>query len=231
MNFRLFLVLAEHRKILDHRLRKILQGSNDDYPKPKLFTLNRGQLFPEKMLLTDYRFDGIETWWPWLKSEDISFDSNTTVLNAIVPTKESNTMLYWLNQALATSMPIIIVGDTGAGKSVTIRHFLNELPKEKFLNCILNLAANTSAQQVQELVMTKLDRRRKGVFGPPVGKQSIIFADNLSIPMRDQYESQAPVELLRQWIDHSYWSDLNDSSKIELVDLVSHTIFRSESHL
>lgn len=148
-----------------------MQGSNDDYPKPKLFTLNRGQLFPEKMLLTDYRFDGIETWWPWLKSEDTNFDTNTTLQNALVPTKESNTMLFWLNLATTISMPIIVVGSSGVGKSVTIRHFINGLPKDKFINCILNLAANTSAQQVQEFVMTKLDRRRKGVFGPPVGKQ------------------------------------------------------------
>lgn len=47
-----------------------------------------------------------------------------------------------------------------------------------------------------------------------------MFADNVGIPLRDQYGSQPSIELLRQWIDHKYWSDLKDSSKIELVDLV-----------
>lgn len=152
-------------------MRKILQGSNDNFPKPKLFTLNRGQLFPEKMLMTDYRFDGIEAWWPWLKTEEISIETDTTLLKALIPTKESNAMFYWLNLATSISMPLIIVGSSSIGKSVTIRHFLNQLPKEKFMHCLLNLAVNTSGQHVQELVMTKLDRRRKGVFGPPVGKQ------------------------------------------------------------
>lgn len=162
---------GEEKKIFDNRLRKILHGSNDDYPKPKLFTLNRGQMFPEKMLLTDYRFDGIETWWPWLKSEEITFsDSDATLLNALIPTKESNIMQYWLDRATKSFVPIVIVGASGTGKTTTIRHFLNNLPKEKFLNNVLNLSANTSSQTVQELIMNKLDRRRKGVFGPPVGK-------------------------------------------------------------
>lgn len=127
-------------------------------------------MFPEKMLMTDYRFDGIETWWPWLKSEEVSFSEGTNVSEALVPTKESNIMLYWLNVSVKISLPIILMGDPAIGKSVTIRHFLNELPKEKFIQSVLNLAANTQPQTVQEIIMAKLDRRRKGVFGPPVGK-------------------------------------------------------------
>lgn len=122
------------------------------------------------MIFTEYRFDGIETWWPWLKSEDVSLPASTVVSTALIPTKETNSLLYWINLAMTASIPILLIGQTGTGKSATVRHFLNELPKDKFMNCVLNLAANTSAQQVQEMVMSKLDRRRKGVFGPPVGK-------------------------------------------------------------
>lgn len=43
--------------------------------------------------------------------------------------------------------------------------------------------------------------------------------------MRDRYGSQPSVELLRQWIDHKYWADLDDSSKLELVDLVRQKIY------
>lgn len=50
--------------------------------------------------------------------------------------------------------------------------------------------------------------------------KGIVCADNLAIPTRDKYESQPAIELLRQWIDHKYWADLDDSSKLELVDLV-----------
>lgn len=168
---------------LDTQLRKILQGTDDDHPKPKLFTLNRGQMFPEKKLVTDYRFDGIETWWPWVKSEEIIFSLDETLPNALVPMKQTYIMQYWLEQALKLPMPICLIGAAGTGKSATIRHFLNTLPKDKFLFNSINLAANTSPQQVQELIMNKLDRRRKGVFGPPVGKSVSVH----SFLLRDKF--------------------------------------------
>ena len=50
----------------------------------------------------------------------------------------------------------------------------------------------------QDVIMSKLDRRRKGVFGPAMGKQCIIFIDDLNLPQRDGVGSIPAIELLRQ---------------------------------
>lgn len=51
--------------------------------------------------------------------------------------------------------------------------------------------------------------------------QCIVFCDDVGMPSKDTYGSQPPLELLRQWLDHGYWSDLVDMTKIELADMVS----------
>lgn len=138
-------------------------------------------MFPEKLSFLDYRFDEIESWWAWQKSSDdiigasISYPPDTPITDLIVPTNESGYITYWQGFCVNKSYPMLLIGPTGTGKSAIITNNLMALPKQNNIVNIINFSARTSAQLVQDTVMAKLDRRRKGVFGPPLGKKVTIF--------------------------------------------------------
>lgn len=145
---------------------------------------------------------------------------NAKVSELIVQTSEMSIQRYFLSLFLNKSIPLLFVGPTGTGKSAIILDYMMSLSKDKYTENMINFSARTSAAQTQEIVMSKLDRRRKGVYGPVMGKQCVLFVDDLSMPQKEQYGAQPPIELLRQWIDHGHWFDARDTSVLYLVDIL-----------
>jgi dynein heavy chain len=138
----------------------------------------------------------------------------------LIKTDETARQSFFLHTFLAHKIPLLFVGPTGTGKTAVTNNFLVKLPKENYLANIINFSARTSANQTQDIIMSKLDRRRKGVFGPPVGKQCVVYVDDLNMPAKEKYGAQPPIELIRQWIDQGNWYDKKDTSRIELTDVL-----------
>ncbi|RVE49566.1 hypothetical protein evm_005794 [Chilo suppressalis] len=214
---------GDSRKTFDIFFRKLLNGDNSTHPKPKSFKLTKTQLFQDKDTVFDYVYDKRNngTWIPWVELEkETTLAANAKVNELIILTNENACLRYFVSKMVKSKIPILLVGPTGTGKSSLVLNFLLSLPKENYITNTINFSARTTANQTQDIIMSKVDRRRKGVFGPSMGKKCVLFVDDLSMPQKEQWGAQPPLELLRQWVDHGHWYDLKDMVRQEVVDVL-----------
>ena len=137
----------------------------------------------------------------------------------IVPNQYTAQVSYMIELLVPHKKNVLICGPTGTGKSVYVFNTITSvLPQDKFKALCLGFSAKTSANMTQDIIDGKLDKRRKGVYGPPMGQQSIIFVDDLNMPEVETYGAQPPIELLRQLIDNGGWYDLKEKSWRKIVD-------------
>lgn len=115
---------------------------------------------------------------------------------------------------------MLLVGPTGTGKSVYIQNNLMQLDSEKYLPSFITFTTQTTAEQTQELVISKLHKHRRGVYGAPKGKSCILFIDDMNMPAKEVYGAQPPIELIRQYFDHKTWYDATDASQIHISDIL-----------
>jgi len=67
------------------------------------------------------------------------------------------------------------------------------------------LSAQTTSGQVVETIFNQVEKRKRGVYGPAGGKKLVCVVDDLNMPKKETYGAQPPIELLRQYCDHSAW--------------------------
>ncbi|NXH14929.1 DYH12 protein, partial [Bucco capensis] len=214
---------GDSRIIFDNFLRETLAGKSEKNPVPT--SVGKWECpFEEKGLVYDYLFElkGRGGWVHWngfIKNINYT-GKNVKIQDIIVPTMDTIRYTYLVELFVTHGKPLLLVGPTGTGKSLYVKDkLMNNLEKERYFPFFVNFSARTSANQTQNIIMARLEKRRKGVFGPPMGKKCIIFVDDMNMPALEKYGAQPPIELLRQFIDHGFWYDLKDTLKITLVDV------------
>eukprot|EP00971_Amphidinium_carterae_P346717 6488349-Amphidinium_carterae.1 len=194
--------------------RTLLQGKNDAATPFKKLSPE----FPERGSIFDYVWDlDRVAWVQWTETvEPQVIPAGSSVENIIVQTMDNVRYSYLLNHCVNHRLQLLFCGPTGTGKTAYMMQSLMTLHKDHYMQVNIGFSAQTKCAQTQDLIDAKLDRRRKGVYGPPSGKVAVVMVDDLNMPNKEQFGAQPPIEILRQMIDsvaypaHGGWYDRKD---------------------
>ncbi len=162
------------------------------------------------------------TWVPWMSTvPPYEAPKNAKFSDLIIATKDTVRYKYLAKALLSNKKFFLLAGPTGVGKTVDMAELLSaEMPKE-FIPLLLTFSAQTSANQTQDLIDGKLEKRQRGVYGPAAGSQYVLFVDDLNMPQKEKYGAQPPIEILRQWADYSGWFERKERVFRKVIDMVA----------
>eukprot|EP00753_Platysulcus_tardus_P011845 PLAT3317.25.p1 GENE.PLAT3317.25~~PLAT3317.25.p1 ORF type:complete len:2725 (+),score=1732.12 PLAT3317.25:536-8176(+) len=148
----------------------------------------------------------------WKPPRDMPFHRIT------VPTIDTVRYTFLLNGLLAAKVHTLVVGSTGTAKTMLVSAALDALP-DTHSKLVLNFSSATSSAAVQGIIEGAMEKRSKDKLGPSGGKKLVTFVDDLNMPKKDEFGSQPPLELLRQWVDYGCWYDRAKQSLKYILDM------------
>ncbi|KAL4429302.1 hypothetical protein ABPG74_002288 [Tetrahymena malaccensis] len=218
------------RQDFDRYLKQLIKNPQKcESKKDKLIKFEKQAMLPEAgphVLVYDYYLELEESGaCKWKNYQQIidsvsstdSIPADESYHNIVIKTAEQLRLTELLQVAIQYHYPFLVIGQTGTGKSTYINTYLKSLSHEKYLLVGINFSAQTSSEETQLIVDSKLDRRRKGIFGPPIGVNCLVFVDDLNMPQLDKYGAQPPIELLRQFLDQKGWYG-KDRKFMEIIE-------------
>ena len=161
---------------------------------------------------------------PWTEIvPDFNYDPKLPFFQVMVPTVETIRQGYCLELLLSKQKPAFFTGVTGIGKSVIIQNVLDTLNKKTGLIPVqIAFSAQTSSSRTQFSIEEKLQKKRRDIYGAPVGKNIAIFVDDINMPSVEVYGAQPPIELLRMLVDKKgfydrdklFWKCIEDTTLV-----------------
>lgn len=121
--------------------------------------------------LFEVYFDQEEMKWVnWMSTvPKYIVNKEDSYLQLSIPTLDSIRLSQIFKCLVTNDKHVLMVGPTGTGKSLTINQLLKaEFDNEEWSYFALGFSAQTSANQTERIIDGKMEKRRKGVFGPPL---------------------------------------------------------------
>ena len=128
---------GDSRKKFDVFFRTLVSGTDQEFPRPKIIKLAKSNLFPERGTIYDFFFQKVGgSWGNWedLIEKGVTIPPTAKASELIIPTIDTARQKFFLDTFVNReegSVPLLLVGPTGTGKSAITNNYLVKLPKEK----------------------------------------------------------------------------------------------------
>lgn len=151
--------------------------------------------FPEDKTIYSFIYNQEEkTYSPWEDTiKNSIIDVKLQYHEIMIPTGDSARNLYFLKLLITNEKHVMNVGPTGTGKSLNINQLLTKELGEDYQYIAMVFSAQSGCNQTQDTIDGKLDKLRKGVYGPPIGKKCVIFVDDMNMPKKEEFGAQPPI--------------------------------------
>nr|CAH7749861.1 unnamed protein product [Callosobruchus chinensis] len=214
---------TDSRAKFDEYYKQLWKGLLEGHPYPESMEKIEVSIPTEGLLLDysyNYRMKGNWKYWPDVVRNE-RLDECKNILQALIPTVDTARYMNLINMHIRYQNPLLLMGPTGTGKSFYIQDILmNQLDKDKYEPSFITFTVKVTANQTQDLVISKLNKRKRGHYGPQKGKVAVLFIDDVNMPAKEVYGAQPPIELLRQYFDHKNWYDLKTTEPLYLHDVL-----------
>ncbi|XP_045081518.1 dynein axonemal heavy chain 2 isoform X2 [Coregonus clupeaformis] len=166
--------------------------------------------FPNKDTIYEYYVDTKNKTWASFEDKlpkGWRYAANAPFYKIMVPTVDTVRYNFLVQALVMGQYPVLMTGPVGTGKTSVAQSVLQGLDSSKWAVLTVNMSSQTTSNNVQAIIESRVEKRTKGVYVPVGGKRMLAFLDDLNMPANDDFGSQPPLELLRLWIDYGFWYD------------------------
>ncbi|XP_052104325.1 dynein axonemal heavy chain 2-like isoform X7 [Mytilus californianus] len=178
--------------------------------------------FPNKDTIYEYFVDPKnKTWVHWEEKLKTGWKyvPGTPFFRLIVPTVDTVRYQFLVSSLIKSFNPVLLVGPVGTGKTSIANNTLSKVDSKSYGVLTVNMSAQTTSNQVQEIIESRVEKRTKGVYVPIGGKKLLTFMDDFNMPAKDTFGSQPPLELMKLWLDYGFWYDREKQTQKEIRDM------------
>lgn len=171
--------------------------------------------YPHKNSVFEYFVEpkrGAWAHWEEKLSTTFRIAPDTPFNQILVPTTDTVRYGHLMSTLMHAGWHVMLTGDVGVGKSSIITSTLGSLG-ESFLSTTINFSARTKSTRVSDDIEAKVEKRTKDTWAPPGGKKLVVFIDDFNMPEKEVFFAQPPLEILRQWMQYSFWYDLKKQTQ------------------